>query len=66
MSTTGPSTSARHDRISAYLHRLADNRDLTPNEGVVYALGARAMSRVSSHLANIASTVAYPFDQIRR
>ena len=52
--------------LLAYLHHLADNRDLTPNEGIVYALGARAMSRVSSHLANIASTVACPFDQIRR
>ena len=52
--------------LLAYLRSLADNRDLTPNEGVVYALGARAMSRVSSHLANIASTVACPFDQIRR
>lgn len=52
--------------LIAYLQRLADNRDLTPNEGIVYALGARALSRVSSHLANIASTVACPFDQIRR
>ena len=45
---------------------LAGRDDLTGNEGVVYALSARMMSRVSSHLANIASTVASPFDQIRR
>jgi len=32
----------------------------------VYAMSARLMSRVSSHLSNIASAVASPFDQIRR
>lgn len=48
--------------LLVYLRHLADNRGLTPNEGVVYALGARAMSRVSSHLANIACS----FAQIRR
>ena len=53
-------------QLNEYLHRLADNPDVTPNEAVVYALSARAMSRISSHLANIASTVTSPFDQIRR
>ena len=52
--------------VAAYLQMLAERDDLTGNEGVVYALSARMMSRVSSHLANIASTVASPFDQIRR
>lgn len=52
--------------LAHYLQRLADNPAVTPNEAVVYTLGARTMSRVSSHLANIASTVTAPFDQIRR
>ncbi len=54
------------DALTEYLSRLADTEAMTPNEGVVYAMGARMMSRVSSHLANIASTVACPFDQLRR
>lgn len=54
------------DEVSRYLQALAANEALTPNEAVVYALGARLLSRVSSHLANIASTVAQPFDRIRR
>lgn len=54
------------DDVTAYLKMLADREGITPNEGVVYAMAARMMSRVSSHLANIASTVACPFDQIRR
>lgn len=52
--------------VTAYLTALADAEDLTPNEAVVYALAARLLSRVSSHLANIASTVATSFDRIRR
>ena len=52
--------------IADYLQMLAQRDDLTVNEGVVYALAARMISRVSSHLANIASTVASPFDMIRR
>ena len=54
------------DDVTAYLKMLADQKDITPNEGIVYAMSARMMSRVSSHLANIASTVICPFDQIRR
>ena len=53
-------------KVSTYLEELAHNDDLSPNEAVVYALSAQLISRVSSHLANIASTVASPFDQIRR
>ena len=52
--------------LTQYLRLLADDADVTPNEAVVYTLCARTMSRVSSHLANIASTVTFPFDQIRR
>ena len=59
-----------HERLKAdvtnYLDVLARNDEITPNEGVVYALTARMMSRVSSHLANIASTVVCPFDKSRR
>ena len=52
--------------LTQYVRLLADDADVTPNEAVVYTLSARTMSRVSSHLANIASTVTSPFDQIRR
>ena len=59
-----------HERIKTdvadYLQMVAQRDDLSANEGIVYALSARMMSRVSSHLANIASTVASPFDMIRR
>ena len=59
-----------HERIkddtTAYLTQLADADDLSANAGIVYALLARLLSRVSSHLSNIASSVAAPFDQIRR
>lgn len=51
--------------LTQFLQELADNDTITPNEGVVYAMASRMMSRVSSHLSNIASTVACPFDQIR-
>lgn len=54
------------EELTQYLHQLADNTHITPNEAVVYAIGGRAMSRTSSHLANIASTVVCPFEQIRR
>ena len=54
------------DDTTRYLSALADADDITPNEGIVYALVARLLSRASSHLSNIASVVALPFDQIRR
>ena len=57
---------AREDfRSYSYLSDLALSSDVGSNPAVVYALGARMLSRVSSHVANIASTVASPFDQIR-
>jgi len=52
--------------VAAYIARLADEEDLTGNEGVVYALSARMLNRVSAHIANLASTVVSPIDQIRR
>lgn len=51
--------------IAAYLVKLADEENITPNESMVFAMSARILSRISSHLANIASTVALPFDQMR-
>ena len=54
------------DDVTEYLRTLADREDITPNEAMVYAMSARLMSRVSSHLSNIASTVVSPFDEIRR
>lgn len=53
-------------KITAYIENLAADSELTGNEGVVYALTARMLSRTSSHIANIASTVISPIDQIRR
>lgn len=53
------------DDVTAYLKELADADDLEANEGIVYALLGRLLSRVSSHLSTIASTVVSPFDQIR-
>jgi phosphate uptake regulator len=54
------------DDVTAYLNNLSDRDGITSNEAIVYAMSARLMSRVSSHLSNIASAVASPFDQIRR
>ena len=49
-----------------YLQRLARAEDLTPNLAVVLAVGSRMIGRTGSHLSNIISAVALPFDQIRR
>lgn len=54
------------DDVGAVIADLAGRDDITVNEGVVYALSARMIGRVSSHLSNIASAVASPFDRILR
>jgi len=54
------------DDVTRYLKELAQDDQVTANEGVVLALLARLLSRVSSHLSNIASAVVSPFDQLRR
>ena len=54
------------DDVYAYLERISSETDISVNEAVVYALAARMLGRTSSHLANIASTVVFPFEQIRR
>ncbi len=54
-------------RLTAeYLQRLAGADDLDPNLAVVLAVGSRMIGRTGSHLSNIISSVALPFDQIRR
>jgi phosphate uptake regulator len=45
---------------------LANDEALSTNSAVVLAVATRMFSRTSSHLSNIASSVAMPFDQIRR
>ncbi|MEM1054183.1 MAG: PhoU domain-containing protein [Bacteroidota bacterium] len=51
--------------IGDYLQHLAEADDLSPNEALVLGIGARMIGRVSSHLSNIVSAVALPFDQVR-
>ena len=52
--------------VTGYLKRLSEADDLTVNLAVVLAVSARMIGRVSSHLSNIISSVALPFDRIRR
>ncbi len=53
------------ERLTRYITGLSADSRLSNDHAIVLALTARMLSRVSSHLANIASTVASPFDQIR-
>ncbi len=57
-----------HPRIKGdladYIQRLAAS-DLGANMAIAYAGAARSLSRVSSHLSNIASSVVQPFHRIR-
>jgi phosphate uptake regulator len=52
--------------IAEYTRRLAAADDLTIDLAVVLAVGARMIGRISAHLSNVVSTIAMPFDQIRR
>lgn len=56
----------RKREIRAIIRDLATGKSESVNEAVVLALAARMLGRVSSHLANIASSVVFPFEQIRR
>jgi len=60
----------RHDGIKQDVQdaivRLSREDHTTTNEAVVLALGVRMIGRTSSHLANIASIVVFPYEQIRR
>ena len=53
-------------RVAVLVKELAADASVTPNEALVFGLGARLLSRTSSHLSNLASSVALPYDQIRR
>ena len=53
-------------QVKTYIMELAASEKITGNEGIIYALGARMLNRVSAHIANMASTVVSPIDQIRR
>ncbi|NNF59071.1 MAG: hypothetical protein HKN04_12625 [Rhodothermaceae bacterium] len=52
--------------VSGYLKQLASATDLSSNLAVVLGISGRMIGRTSSHLSNIISSVAMPFDQIRR
>ncbi len=52
--------------IADYLTDLSGAATVPVNVAVVMALATRTMSRIGSHLSNIASTVALPFPEIRR
>ena len=51
--------------VAVFLQELAAADDVTSNEAVVLAVSARMIGRTSSHLSNIVSAVALPFDQVR-
>lgn len=51
--------------VGTFLERLAHSNDVSSNQAVVLGIAARMIGRVSSHLSNIASVVALPFDQVR-
>lgn len=52
--------------LAVFFRDLAAATDVTPNEALVLGISARMIGRVSSHLSNIISAVALPFDQLRR
>lgn len=53
------------EQVATFIKRLAASDDVSANEALVLGLAARFIGRTSSHLSNIASSVALPFDQIR-
>ena len=53
------------EEIGSFLETVANAEDVTPNQALVLGIGARMIGRVSSHLSNIISAVALPFDQVR-
>lgn len=52
--------------VKGYLKVLSEADDVSVNLAIVLAVSSRMIGRVSSHLSNIISSVALPFDQIRR
>ena len=51
--------------VADFLRAVTSDADLSPNASAVLAMSARIVGRVSSHLSNIISAVALPFDQVR-
>ena len=51
--------------VAALIRGLTSDPDLSPNASAVLAMSARIVGRVSSHLSNVISAVALPFDQVR-
>ncbi|MGB3543613.1 PhoU domain-containing protein [Rubrivirga sp.] len=51
--------------VADFLKDLASADDVTSNEAVVLSVSSRMIGRTSSHLSNIISAVALPFDQVR-
>ena len=51
--------------VAELLKALTSDPDLSPNQAAVLAMAARIVGRTSSHLSNIASAVALPFDRVR-
>jgi len=52
------------EELQELTRKVADS-DLTADMAVVYANAARILRRIGSHLSNIASSVAQPYDRIR-
>ena len=53
------------DDVGAFLRDVASGDGLSPNQALVLGVSARMIGRVSSHLSNIVSVVALPFDHVR-
>ncbi|MEM1117984.1 MAG: PhoU domain-containing protein [Bacteroidota bacterium] len=51
--------------VAAFLTSLSEADDVSTNAAVVLSIGSRMIGRTSSHLSNIISAVALPFDQVR-
>ena len=51
--------------VADLIRQLTSAPDLSPNASAVLAMSARIVGRVSSHLSNVISAVALPFDQVR-
>ncbi|MGD2114998.1 MAG: PhoU domain-containing protein [Acidobacteriota bacterium] len=52
------------EELQEFTRGVADS-DLSADMAVVYANAARILRRIGSHLSNIASSVAQPYDRIR-
>ena len=51
--------------VADVIRALTSDPALSPNAAAVLTMGARIVGRTSSHLSNIISAVALPFDQVR-